>query len=116
MQGPCSLSRNKGVSMLKRKRWITGPALALLLVSSGLVQAEPDRRPPRETASFGLFRQTDADTARAQALAWLKAAGKTDAATLKSFDTLWASDKALIEKVSATLQLGDPKAAKLLAD
>ena len=53
---------------------------------------------------------------RSQALDWLKAAGKTDADSLKSFDTIWANDRPLLEKVAETLALGDAEAKQLITN
>src|SRR5262249_7727846 len=52
----------------------------------------------------------------AQALAWLKEVGKTDAATELAFTAVWGSDRPLLDKVADTLALGDPEAKKLLAE
>jgi hypothetical protein len=97
-------------------RWFSVAALALLLVGGSLVQAEPEKKPLKDLPSFSLLRAPAQDAARAQALEWLKSAGKTDAATQKAFDALWATDKPLLDKVSGTFVLGDPGAAKLLAE
>jgi hypothetical protein len=54
--------------------------------------------------------------ARADAQAWLKAAGKTDADTQKAFDALWASDRPILDKVADTFALGNADAKALLSD
>jgi hypothetical protein len=90
------------------------PVLALL-VAGGAAQAN-DRKAAKDTPSFGTLRTASADEARAQALAWLKSAGKTDAAAMKSFDAIWQADRPTLDKVAATLALGSPAAAKLLAE
>jgi len=97
-------------------RWISAAGLALLLAGSGMVQAEPEKKPLKDLPSFSLLRAPAPDAARGQALAWLKGVGKTDAATQKSFEELWSSDRPLLDKVSGTLALGDPAAAQLLKD
>jgi hypothetical protein len=91
------------------------PAVALLLVG-GPALADSERRPPREVASFGTLKAAAPDAARAQALAWLESVGKKDEATRKAFDALWGGDRPVLDKVADTLALGDPAAAKLLAE
>jgi hypothetical protein len=86
-----------------------------LLVAGGVAQAN-DRKAAKDTPSFGTLRGATADEARAQALAWLKSAGKSDAASLKQFDAIWSGDRPTLDKVAATLALGSPDAAKLLAE
>jgi hypothetical protein len=81
-----------------------------------MVQAAPEKKPLKEMPSFSQLRAPAPEAARAQALDWLKGAGKTDAATQKAFDELWASDKPLLDKVARTFALGDPAAAQLLKD
>ena len=49
-------------------------------------------------------------------LDWLKAVGKTDAASLQTVNAVWASDRPLLDKVSATFAQGNADAAKLLAE
>jgi hypothetical protein len=99
---------------VKLSRWLSAAGLALLLV--GGVQAEPEKKPLKDLPSFSLLRAPAPDAARSQALAWLKGAGKTDAATQKTFDELWATDRPLLDKVAGTLALGDPAAAQLLKE
>jgi tetratricopeptide (TPR) repeat protein len=81
-----------------------------------MVQAEPEKKPLKDLPSFSLLRAPAPDAARSQALAWLKGVGKTDAATQKSFDELWAGERPLLDKVSGTLTLGDAAAAQLLRE
>jgi hypothetical protein len=95
--------------------WISASALALLLASSSGLQAA-DQKPLKESASFGLFRQADPDTARELALQWMKGTGKVTPEAQKAFDQVWASDKSVLDKVAGTFQLADPKAAQLLAE
>jgi len=58
----------------------------------------------------------DSGEARKQAEAWLKSVGKTDAGSLAKFKTIWDGDRAILDKVAATLALGDAQAARLLAE
>jgi len=89
-------------------------ALAAALLVSGAVLA--DKETKKEDASFGALRGVDAADAQKQAEAWLKAAGKTDAASVAEAKKIWGSDRTLLDKVAATLVLGDPQVAKLLTE
>ncbi len=95
-------------------RWFSVAALALLLVGASRVQADAEKKPHKETPSFSLLRSPAPEAARSQALDWLKGIGKTDPATLKSFEQIWTGDRPLLDKVAATLALGNPDAGKLL--
>jgi hypothetical protein len=66
--------------------------------------------------TFGTLKTPTVEAARAQAQAWLDAAGKTDDASRAAFKAIWEADKPLIDRVSETLTLGDADAAKLLAE
>jgi hypothetical protein len=81
-------------------------------------EAKPaaDKKKDKEAASFGTLESMPVETAKAKAAEWLKEVNKTDAATLAEFESVWKADKSLLEKVTDTLTLGDPDAAKLLAD
>jgi hypothetical protein len=79
--------------------------------------ADAEKSPAKEIASFSTLRGPSPDVARSQALAWLKGAGKTDEATLKSFEVIWAqAERPLLDRVADTLALGDPQAAQLLQE
>jgi hypothetical protein len=98
-------------------RWFSVPAVALLLLTgSALHAAEPEKKSPKEIASFGTLQAPSPDVARNQALAWLKGVGKTDDKTMQQFDAIWKSDRQLLDQVADTLCLGDDQAAKLLAE
>jgi hypothetical protein len=95
------------------------PALALsaiVLCGGSLFAADTAKKSPREVATFGTLRTPEADAVKAQAQDWLKSVGKTDEATMKSFATIWATDRSVLDKVAATFALGDTKAAKLLEE
>jgi hypothetical protein len=98
------------------RNWIYVLALVIpLLGSPALVGA--DRSRSKEATSFGTLKAPSLEAARSQALDWLKSAGKTDAATLQEFDALWSqTDRSVLDLVTATFALGDPEAAKLLAE
>jgi len=90
------------------------PALAFLLVGIGPVQAKAEKKAAKDSPSFGTLRAPAPDAARGQAEAWLKGAGKTDAAAQKEFAAVWDSDRTLLDKVADTLALGDANAARIL--
>jgi hypothetical protein len=94
-------------------RLMSAPVAALLIVS-GLPAAEP--KAPGDVLSFGSLQAPTPEAARQRAQEWLKATGKTDAATQAEFDKIWASDRPLLDKVSATFVLGDPRAAAVMAE
>jgi hypothetical protein len=89
-------------------------ALCGALLFAGQATADDAKKVPKEIASFGTLRAAAPDAARAQAEAWLKDAGKTDAATQKAFADIWAGDRAVLDKVTETLCLGSADARKLL--
>ncbi len=99
---------------MRLARWILSPAVALGLLWGGVVLAEGEKKPAKELPSFGILRTAVPEQARSQSLDWLKGVGKTDETTMKQFDAIWASDRAVLDKVTATLELGDPEAKKLL--
>src|SRR5947209_9307702 len=95
------------------------PALALsaaVLCGGSAFAADASKAPSKEVASFGTLATPSNDAAKANAVAWLKSVGKTDAATLKQVDAIWASDRSILDKVADTLCAGDEKAAKLMAE
>jgi hypothetical protein len=101
---------------VKQTLWLPVAAAALLLWA-GPALADTGKKAPKDESSFGALKAPNAEEARKQAETWLKdVAKKTDAASLASFKTVWESDKGVLEKVSATLVLGSPEAAKLLAE
>jgi hypothetical protein len=91
--------------------------VALLLSGGGTALADAGKKgPAKEGSSFGSLKAPTNEEARDQAAAWLKSVGKTDAASQARFKTIWATDRPLIDRVSETLVLGSPEAAKLLAE
>ena len=51
--------------------------------------------------AFGTLKAASAESVRTQALEWLSASGKTDDATRKQFDAIWAkADSALLDKIA----------------
>lgn len=95
-------------------RWFSVLALAVFLGGGGQALAQAEKNSAKETLSFATLRSLDRDVARGQALAWLKGVGKTDDATMKAFDAIWAEQRPVLDQVAATFALGDPQAKKLL--
>jgi hypothetical protein len=94
-------------------------ALALLTASiagNGIRADEAGKRAIREKATFGLLQAPSSEEGRNRALAWLKAAGKEDTASIAAFDALWKEDRSLLDRVAKTFELGDADAKKLLND
>jgi len=96
-------------------RWIPAAVAALLLYGGGAALADTGKKPVKEESSFGALKTPDPAEVRKQAEAWLKSA-KNDAPTLAKFKTIWEGDRSIVDKVADTLTLGDPAAAKLLAE
>jgi len=90
--------------------------VAALVCTAAVPAFGADAKSAKTPASFGLLQAPNADAARTQALAWLKEAGKTDAASLKAFEAIWTSDRPMLDRVADTLSLGNTEAARLLAD
>lgn len=84
-----------------------------LFVTGTVLSAEPAAT---KTSTFSSLQAPTTEVARGQAQEWLKAAGKTDAATMKSFDSIWSGDRPVLNCVADTLALGDAEAAKLLSE
>ncbi len=100
---------------MRQTRWSTGLVIALLW-GAAVGAAETDRRPARESASFGILRSPAPEAVRAQAEAWLRSAGKSDDASLKVFKEIWDGDRPVVDKLADTFVLGDVTAARLLAE
>lgn len=94
-------------------------AAGVLFFSAGLLAAGDaparDKKGKELLTSFGVLDPTSANTAAAQAAAWLKEVGQADAKK-KELDAIWASDHTVLDKVAETLALGDDNARKLLQD
>jgi hypothetical protein len=96
--------------------WLSAAVIGALLCGASGQAAERGKRPEEKVPSFGILREPAPDQAKAQALDWLKSVGKTDAATLKTFEEIWTADRSVLDKVTKTFRLGDPAAAALLDD
>ena len=100
---------------MRRSHWFP-TALAGLLLTGGLALADGGKKPTKEDSSFGSLRAADPAETRKQAESWLKSVGKTDAGSQTAFKNIWEGETPLLDKVAATLSLGDEQAAKVLAD
>src|SRR5262245_58990882 len=94
------------------RTWLLATVVAF--PAAGVLQADT-RKPPREDSSFGALKAVDPAEARKQAQAWLTST-RASAASLAKFRTIWETDRPLIDKVSATLELGSPEAVRLLKE
>ena len=89
-------------------------ALAFLLVEIQTAPAQQKQKRP--AIAFGTLEALSPDAARNQAADWLKSVGKTDAASLQRFDSIWKQeDRPMIERLADTFALGNADAAKLLS-
>jgi hypothetical protein len=89
--------------------------VAFPIVGASGVWAEPEKKSTKDLVSFGTLQALSPDEARGQALAWLKAAGKSNDANVQTFEQIWSADRPVMDRVAQTLALGDEEAAKLLA-
>jgi hypothetical protein len=97
-------------------RWLpTALALVIAASTAGIVQSEESKASLKDKNVFGVLQTPRAEDVRAQAEAWLKSTGKMDAATQAAFAGIWTGDRPLLDRVAATLELGDEDAHKLLA-
>jgi len=94
---------------VKIVRWFPAVAIAVVCASPVLAAEKPAKK---EDSSFGALKAVDAAEARKQAEVWLKSVKGDEA----KFKAIWDADRPLIDKVAATLSLGDADAAKFLAD
>jgi hypothetical protein len=93
------------------KRILSVATVALLFVGS--VALGNDKKP----AAFGALDSMSAETAKTKLAAWLKEVGKSDAATLQKLDAIWKdSQRSALDRMADSLALGDPIAAKLMAE
>src|SRR5262245_9409109 len=107
-------SRNLEKAMAPR-RSVRVLALVVLFATSPATHAdEAGKRAVRDKPGFGALQSPTSDEAQQQALAWLKSTGNGDAATQEAFQAIWATDESLLDRVGATLALGDADAKKLL--
>jgi hypothetical protein len=100
-----------------RVAFVGGLSVLGLVVLAGVAPAaEPGPKgAKKDGSSFAALRAPAAEEAQKQAADWLRASGK-EAANRAAFEAIWKGDRPLVDKVSATLILGSPEAAKLLAE
>jgi hypothetical protein len=87
-------------------------ALTAALCGSPLLAADAEKK---AAPSFGVLTPTTPEKAKADAMEWLQSV-KADAAALQAAEAVWTSDKSVLDKVTATIELGSPDAAKVLAE
>src|SRR5262245_62035398 len=100
------------VAHVFRRSWLAACVLSAVVAvgASAVEKNKPD------VIAFGTLKAIPADAVKAQAQEWLTASGKTDDATRKQFDAIWAkADSALLDKIAETLAL-DKTAATILKD
>jgi len=96
---------------VKRIR-LSAMLLAALLIGSGQARAI-DKKPP----SFGTLDVASADAVKAQAQAWLKAAGKTDAAITDKFEAIWKqTERPVLDRLADSFALGSADAAQMMTE
>jgi hypothetical protein len=83
----------------------------------GLAQ-EPASKSAGQTEAIGALKAPDAQVVHNQAVSWFQASGSGSPEASGKLEALWneRSDRPLLDQVAETFALGDPKAAKLLAD
>lgn len=95
------------------------PTLAVLVaipLATGDARADKPAK-KKDVLSFGLLRTPSTETARNQALDWLKKSGKADPTVTKAFEVVWSqADRPLLDQVADSLVLADADTARLLAE
>lgn len=91
--------------------WLPTLAVAVLLIGA---PAAAWAESPGDV--FGVVKAPSFDQAKAKSMAWLKEEAKADAITLKKAEDLWntPSDLSILDRVVATLMLGDQEAQELM--
>ncbi len=88
-------------------------ALTAALCGGSVLAADVENQ---ATPAFGVLSSAAPDAVKATALDWLKSVGKTDDASIKNFNSIWSTDRPVLDKLSDTFTLGNADAGKLLAD
>jgi hypothetical protein len=86
-------------------------AFALVASVGAIRAADAPARSSKEVATFGALQAPTVEAVREQAAKWYASTGGKDQ---KAFDAIWAADRPVLDRVSQTLSLGNPEAAKLL--
>lgn len=88
------------------------PCLTLALVCGQGVFGQE-----KKIVSFSALEATSVEAAKTQTAAWLKQAGKTDAASTKAFESIWSQEeRTILDRVADSLVLGSEAASKLLQE
>jgi hypothetical protein len=96
-----------------RRICLSAIVLAALLIGSGQARAIDTKKPP----SFGTLDVASADAVKTQAQAWLKAVGKTDAATADKFEAIWKqTDRPVLDRLADSFALGNADAAQMMTE
>jgi hypothetical protein len=104
------------VTVATLRTWLTTPVLGAFLAAGLTGTALAAESKPATVYSFGTLKTPTVDAARAQAQAWL-AGVQVGNGRSADFAAIWdAADKPLLDRVTDTFVLGDPAAAKLLAE
>jgi hypothetical protein len=94
------------------KRFIL-TALTVLLAAGSPALAIDTKKP----LGFGTLDVASADAVKTQAQAWLRAAGKTDAATTDKFEAIWKqADRAVLDRLADSFALGNAGAAQMMTE
>jgi hypothetical protein len=90
--------------------------LATAIAAAGPALAAETTKKAKDI-NLGALRTATSVEARELAANWLKSVGKTDEATTKAFNTIWADEDAqVLGKVAQTLSLGSEDAKKILTE
>src|SRR5262245_39443379 len=88
---------------------------AIVAIVTGNLFAQESAKTQAETMS--LLKAPDVQSVRAQAGSWLRESGQPPMTVDPKFEALWKAENiTLLDRVVGTLALGDPQAAKLLAE
>jgi polyhydroxyalkanoate synthesis regulator phasin len=88
-------------------------ALTVVLAASSPALAIDSKKP----LGFGTLDVASAETVKAQAQAWLKANGKTDAVTAEKFEAIWKqADRPVLDRLADSFALGNADAAKMMTE
>jgi len=98
---------------VRKATWLSAAVLALY---GATASPAADPRGPRDVLSFGNLQAPTQEAARQRAKQWLDSVGKADAATQAKFNAVWDSDRTLLDKVTETFVLGDPRVAALIRE
>ena len=109
-----TLRRNRETAVTLRQTRTAGLILAALSFIAPAAAAET--KAADQPLTFGVLQAPAEDAARAQALDWLKSVRPVDGAMQAAFDAVWAADRPVLDRVSDTFTLGNPEAARLLAE